>query len=551
MKRLSAPQPLALRLRGEASEAADGRMAPASARPTPGAGQPERPRLIWPVVVGCLVVSAITLLFPSTPTYDPWAWILWGREITHLDLTTTGGPSWKPLPVLFTVPFSIFGDEAAPLMWVWIARAGALLALAMCFRIARRLVGGPAGIVAGVFAAAFLLSSFKYIRDAALGNSEALLAALALWAFERHLDARRDHALYLGVACALLRPEVWPFLGLYGLWLWFSEPRLRPRLVGFAALVPALWFLPEWWGSGDPFRAGARANSPNPGSAAYAASPALELVKRHFGVTVATVEAGTLVATVHAAVMWLTRRREGPTVALALGGFVWFALVAAMTEAGFAGNQRYLIVTTTAVCVLGGIGVGRVFEAVQRRVSLRTNDPRMGLRTAVAAFVLLVLALTPVIGQKVDNGRVTLDTLRYEASIWSGLREVVDEAGGRERLRACGGVYSGPFQTQMVAYTLGIHGVEVGWMETPAPGVAFRTRTVPTGPKVVQMTDDRFRQIATTKRWTVLTAPRADARGRACPASSRYAPRVPATRCPPRRPTRKPCIETPDLRVTG
>ncbi|HEV2724558.1 MAG TPA: hypothetical protein VGV10_07980, partial [Thermoleophilaceae bacterium] len=203
--------------------------------------------------MACLVLSALTLLFPSTPTYDPWAWILWGREITQLDLTTTGGPSWKPLPVLFTVPFSIFGEHAAPLLWLWVARAGALLAIVMPFRLARRRVGGPAGIVAGLFAAAFLFSSFKYIRDAALGNSEALLAALALWAFERHLDGRRDHALYLGFAAALLRPEVWPFLGLYGLWLWFREPELRVRMAVLAALIPLLWFGPEVWGSGEPF----------------------------------------------------------------------------------------------------------------------------------------------------------------------------------------------------------------------------------------------------------------------------------------------------------
>ena len=70
---------------------------------------------------------------------------------------------------------------------------------------------------------------------------------------------------------------MWPFLGLYGLWLWFGEPHLRLRMVVLAALIPALWFLPEWWGSGDPFRAGARANNPNPGSAAFAEHPALEL----------------------------------------------------------------------------------------------------------------------------------------------------------------------------------------------------------------------------------------------------------------------------------
>ena len=56
--------------------------------------------------------------------------------------------------------------------------------------------------------------------NTALGNSEGLLAAAALWAIVAHLDGRHRAALGLLTAAALLRPEVWPFLGLYGLWLW-------------------------------------------------------------------------------------------------------------------------------------------------------------------------------------------------------------------------------------------------------------------------------------------------------------------------------------------
>ena len=537
--RISAAQPLALRLRRDASgEDGTGRPVPRT-DPAAGARDGARASRVWPVLIGCLALSAVTLLFPSTPTYDPWAWILWGREIVHLDLTTTGGPSWKPLPVLFTIPFSFFGDAVSPLLWVWIARAGALLAIAMSYRVARRLVGGAAGVVAGIFAAAFLFSSFKYIRDAALGNSEALLAGLALWAFERHLDGRRDQALLLGFGAALLRPEVWPFLGLYGLWLWFKEPQLRLRMVVLGALIPLLWFGPEIWGSGDPLRASTRANNPNPGSAAFADHPGLEVISRFNHVTIKPLLAAAVIAMAFAAVHWFRERRERATLFLFGSGLAWLLLVAGMTEGGYAGNQRYLIVTTTAVCVLGGVGVGRIFQALQNRATGLAGSPRTGLVAAVAVFVLLSTALVPVVDQKVDNARLTLQRLRYEASIWSGLREVVHKAGGKDVLLACGGVYSGPFQTQMVAYTLGIHGIQVGWTETPAPGVAFRTRTVVTGPKVVEMTDDRFRQIATTRRWTVLTAPRADARGRECPRSSRYAPRVP------------PRADTPDLRSTG
>jgi len=109
---------------------------------------------MWPVLLGCLVLSGFTLLWISTPTYDPWAWIMWGREILHLDLNTTGGPSWKPLPMFFTIPFSLFGDDVAPYLWLWIARAGALLAVAMAYRMARRIVGGGwYGVFAGVAAA--------------------------------------------------------------------------------------------------------------------------------------------------------------------------------------------------------------------------------------------------------------------------------------------------------------------------------------------------------------------------------------------------------------
>src|SRR4051812_49941891 len=57
------------------------------------------------------------------------------------------GSSWKPLPVLFTTPFSVFGD-AAPQLWVLVVRAGALLAVLFSFRGASRLAGTAAGVAA-------------------------------------------------------------------------------------------------------------------------------------------------------------------------------------------------------------------------------------------------------------------------------------------------------------------------------------------------------------------------------------------------------------------
>src|SRR5215208_4128799 len=81
----------------------------------------------------CLALGAVSLLLPSEPSYDPWAWMVWGRELTLLQLDTKGGPSFKPLPVLVTAvvsPLSKVDDGIPPALWLMIARAGGLPAAA-------------------------------------------------------------------------------------------------------------------------------------------------------------------------------------------------------------------------------------------------------------------------------------------------------------------------------------------------------------------------------------------------------------------------------------
>src|SRR3954453_7921083 len=118
--------------------------------PRPRVLVPPVPRTgVWCPVVECFAIPALTLLEPSAPTYDPWAWIIWGREIMHLDLSTADGPSWKPLPVLLTTPFSLFGG-LAPDLWLFVARAGAIAGVVMLFRLGRRFGGIPGGVAAAV-----------------------------------------------------------------------------------------------------------------------------------------------------------------------------------------------------------------------------------------------------------------------------------------------------------------------------------------------------------------------------------------------------------------
>ncbi|MGB0094102.1 MAG: hypothetical protein WBP81_16410, partial [Solirubrobacteraceae bacterium] len=91
--------------------------------------------------VPCFALAALSAaVLPTVPSYDPWSWIVWGREVfdPHLSFTVAGGPSWKPLPVMFTAIFGLFGG-AAPTLWVIAARAGGLLALVGAWRLAARL----------------------------------------------------------------------------------------------------------------------------------------------------------------------------------------------------------------------------------------------------------------------------------------------------------------------------------------------------------------------------------------------------------------------------
>ncbi|HEY6397189.1 MAG TPA: hypothetical protein VIX82_07020, partial [Solirubrobacteraceae bacterium] len=286
--------------------------------PTPAT--PQRPRwapggifgarrFYLALIAGALTIAALSLLIPSTPSYDPWAWLVWGREIIHLNLHTTGGPSWKPLPVIFTTVFALFG-KAQPDLWLVVARAGALVAGVMVFKVALRLTSllaprldgsdargrlGPA-VLAGAIAAISLVFSGGFITENALGYSEGLLTAVVLIAVDRHLDGNWRQAFAVGFLAALDRPEIWLFWGPYGLWLAWKDPGARKLVLGLFALIPVLWFLPEYWGSGHFLRGVNRAQHPRANSAAHARCPfCAELVHHAWPAALSRIKAAAVI----------------------------------------------------------------------------------------------------------------------------------------------------------------------------------------------------------------------------------------------------------------
>lgn len=475
-------------------------------------------RLYLVLAAVALLIAALSLLIPSTPSYDPWAWIVWGREIVHFNLHTTGGPSWKPLPVVFTTIFAPFG-HAAPDLWLVVARAGAVMAAVMTFKIAWRLtrvlsaglgvdVEGarvrlwamlPA-LFAGLIAAASLINSRGFISDNALGYSEGLMAALVLIAFDRHLDGARRQAFAVGFFAALDRPELWILWGPYGLYLWWKDPGARKLVAILFALIPVVWFLPELWGSGHLFRGVSRAQHPRSNSPAFASCPFCTEFKGHAWPTVLLRAklAGLIAMAVAAFGLWRGRsdgfaaagaRARAALVAAGLIGWGWWIGISLETQAGFSGNDRYLVLGVAFVAITGGVGWGWGAAALARLAQRLRSGGRSVLSPALATVGAIVVAVAvfvffpPWIGHRniVDVQR-THRALVYQAHLREDMSKAVAKLGGASKILACGSVMTEGFQVPMLAWNLGVHTAQVEASPLsasnpgPPPNVIFQTR---------------------------------------------------------------------------
>jgi hypothetical protein len=430
------------------------------------------------VLLGALAVSALSaLLVAPAPAYDPWSWLLWGREVAHGTLSTTEGPAFKPLPVAVCALLAPLGS-AAPAAWVVLARAGAFAALWLAGRAGRRLAGGsPWGAVAAAVAVAACGGWSAY---AATGAETGWLVALGLAAAEAWRSGRSRAAVACGVACALLRVEAWPLLVLAGVVLWRRRPQDRALLAVCAAAVPLLWFVPELLGSGDVLRSGARARVPNPGQPALADVPAWASLRAALGLPPWAVWPGV------AAVLALPAARPA-RLALAAGA-AWIAVVAAMAQAGFSGEPRYALPGAALVAMAGAAGLV---------AAARAAAPSRRAAVAVLAVALLAGATAPRLGRLPELRR----TQAYQRSLASDLAAAVRAAGGRAAVLACGRPYAGPLRGPLLAYRLEVEKRRVGF-EPRAPGVVFRSR-LRRGDPAAPAVPAGFAALAAAGRWSV------------------------------------------------
>jgi hypothetical protein len=262
------------------------------------------------------------------------------------------------------------------------------------------------------------------------GTSEPMLVGLSLCAVDRHLDGKRGTAFVLGVGAALIRPEAWPFIGLYGLWLWRREPRLRWLVIVGWASIPVLWFGPPWVGSGQPFLASVHAKDYN---GHLGKNPFLEVLRR--GADLQTLPV-LILAAVGVAIAWF-KDRSKLWVGLAAAVVGWWVLVVAMTLDGYPGLERFYLPAAGLTCVLAGASVVRIGQFVSSWLSARDGwAQRATLVTAGVVAVLVILSI-PLSTSRINEARTQEPIAAAAVKRLDHLSAAVAAVGGHHGVYPC------------------------------------------------------------------------------------------------------------------
>jgi hypothetical protein len=387
-------------------------------------------------VVVCTVLGALSAaILPTVPSYDPWSWIVWGREVTdpHLSFIIGGGSSWKPLPVIFTTVWGLFGS-AAPTLWVITARVGGLLGLWGAWKLASRLIGGGwRGALAGAAAVAGVLLTQDWFYYFLRGTSEVMLIAATVWFVDRLIDGRRTQAFLIGAAAGLIRPEWWPFLGLYALWLLWRDPSFRTPLkvlvlaAGLAA-QPFFWFIPPYITTGHAFSAATQAAQYN----GHLGTNVLRTVVAR-GANDQVLPA--LILGIVAVVLAWVRNRSRLILSIGLAIVAWWVVVVAMTLDGYPGLERFFLPAAALTCVLGGVGVALLAQTAGELTG------RLGGRAvqvaALATAAVLVAVSIPFTTTRISEARAFFPTASHAVSTLNELDRVIAVAGGRQAILPC------------------------------------------------------------------------------------------------------------------
>jgi hypothetical protein len=423
-------------------------------------------------VVVLAVSTGIVLWARTRPGFDPYGWLVWGHQALAGALNTNAAPSWKPLPFLFTVPFALFGRYE---LWLWmitcvaVSLGGSIAAGRIAYRVTLWPVSEPdrarryAAIAAGIFAGLALLGIQDWWHYMLSSQSDTMIAALCLGAIDCHLSGRPRWAFALGALAALGRPEVWPFLAIYSIWAWRAIPSMRWVLgVGIAAVL-LLWFAIPAITSRSPFVAASNAF----GSGRRLKSDRVfGTVERFLDLYATPLEIAALLSLVVAAL-----KRDLVTLVLGAGALAWVVIEIAFSLHGWPGLGRYMFPAAAVMVVVASVLVGRVLADLPAWLAARLpalRTPAAGLATAIVLVAVLVGTLVPAAVSRARTEHRDLKVQRLRTKNINRLSGTVDRLGGPARLNACGEPLTRLEYQTILAWTLKINVVKIGFKYSQA-----------------------------------------------------------------------------------
>ena len=152
-----------------------------------------------------------------------------------------------------------------------------------------------------------------------------------------------------------------------------------------------------------------------------------------------------LIGALIALVRPMRERRWDVRCSLFAAATVLMIVVGLMTEAGFAGNLRYVALPAALVCVLAGVGWVDLVAAAGGALRAPARGGARRLRSWSARGAFLVVNL--------DKIRDGVERTRSEADAYNNLPAAIAKAGGIDAFRRCK-VYTGHFQVPAVAWYL-------------------------------------------------------------------------------------------------
>jgi hypothetical protein len=397
----------------------------------------------WLVGVGIVVLAEILLRWARTrPGYDPYGWLDWGYQTLHGSLNLGGAPSWKPFSYIPNVVFALTGHEALHLWMltsVSVSLGGAVFAGRIAYRLTAR--EGDAGrrrvpaIVAAIVAGACVLGiqdgslslpgSMSYLHYVLSGQSDAMIVTFCLAAVDMFLCGRLGWAWWLLVYAGLGRPEVWPFLVLYGLWILWRRPAMRWMVLAGAVVTLFFWFgIPEITNGKADIAGQLALKSPRE----LHKNKIVGTIDRYRDLLYLPIELAALIA------VGLAVLRRNRTVLILAGVVVlWVFTEVAFVLHGFPGVQRYLFEAAGLTAVLAGVATGwLLLDARHWHASL----PRWA---GIPVAVVFVAVCLPHAKALADREHKDIVEQRNRTTRIIQLGDYITALGGPARIQACGG----------------------------------------------------------------------------------------------------------------